>query len=161
VPALKGGVVDAAITGGVFPEFAEALGAGRIVLDLRRKEVGPEAVRALWGATLCWAAYGPYIDKNPNVVAAFTRANDDAIRWIRDPVNREALYRVIGERIVMPETLTNREQTLRRIVDIHAGLVGVGIPRDSIDGWNRYVLSLKQIPAAIPYEELVWMTGRR
>ena len=40
------------------------------------------------------------------------------------------------------------------------GSVGVGIPRDSIDGWNRYVLSLKQIAAAIPYEELVWKTGR-
>src|SRR5579862_6706428 len=61
VPALSAGLVDAAITGGVFPEIAEALGAGRIVLDYRKKGVGPETVQALRGATLCWNAYGPYI----------------------------------------------------------------------------------------------------
>ncbi len=160
VPALRGGVVDAAITGGVFPEFAEALGAGTIVLDYRNKGTGPEAVRALWGATLCWAAYGPYIDKNADVVAAFTRANNEAIVWIQDRQHREELYRLIAERMPIPDSVPKRDETLRRIVDINAGSLGVGIPRESIDGWNRYVLSLKQIAAPIKYEELVWKTGR-
>jgi NitT/TauT family transport system substrate-binding protein len=160
VPALTAGLVDAAITGGVFPELAEALGAGRIVLDYRKKGVGPETVQALRGATLCWNAYGPYVDKNPEVVAAFTQANNEAIAWIQNPQNRNELYRVIGERMPLAISLPNREETLKRIVDIHAGLLGVGVPRESIAGWNRYLLSLKQIPSPIPYDELVWKTGR-
>lgn len=160
VPALSAGLVDAAITGGVFPELAEALGAGRIVLDYRKKGVGPETVQALRGATLCWNAYGPYIDKNPEVVAAFTQANNEAIAWIQNPQNRNELYRLIGERMPLATSLPNRDETLKRIVDIHAGLLGVGVPRDSIEGWNRYLLSLKQIPSPIPYDELVWKTGR-
>jgi NitT/TauT family transport system substrate-binding protein len=160
VPALSAGLVDAAITGGVFPELAEALGAGRIVLDFRKKGVGPDTVQALGGATLCWNAYGPYIDRNPEVVAAFTRANNEAIAWIQNPQNRSELYRVMGERLQLPSTLPNRDETLKRIVDVHAGLLGVGVPRESIEGWNRYVLSLKQIDKAIPYDELVWKTAR-
>jgi len=159
-PALPAGLVDAAITGGVFPELAEALGAGRIVLDYRKKGVGPETVQALRGATLCWNAYGPYVDKNPEVVAAFTQANNEAIAWIQNPQNRNELYRVIGERMPLAISVPNREETLKRIVDIHAGLLGVGVPRDAIAGWNRYLLSLKQIPSPIPYDELVWKTGR-
>lgn len=161
VPALKGGVVEAAITGGVFPEFAEALGAGRIVLDFRDKDVGPQAVRALWGATLCWAAYGPYIDKNPDVVTAFARANDEAIAWIKDPRNRGELYRLIALRMPIPDAIPNREETLRRIVDVNAAQLGAGIPRGSIEGWNQYVMSLKQIMGPVPYDELVWKTGRQ
>jgi hypothetical protein len=41
VPALKGRVVDAAMLFGTGPELAEALGAGRIVLDYRIKGTGP------------------------------------------------------------------------------------------------------------------------
>jgi hypothetical protein len=66
----------------------------------------------------------------------------------------------MGERLQLPATLPNRDETLKRIVDVHAGLLGVGVPRESIEGWNRYVLSLKQIAAPIPYDELVWKTGR-
>ena len=57
-------------------------------------------------------------------------------------------------------SVPNRDETLKRIVDIHAGLLGVGVPRDSIKAWSRYVMSLKQIESPIPYEELVWKTGR-
>src|SRR6185295_17582166 len=62
VPALKGGTVDAAMMFGTGPELAEALGVGKIVLDFRTG-VGPAPMRALRGATLSWAGYGPYIDK--------------------------------------------------------------------------------------------------
>ena len=44
VPALKGGVVDAAMMFGTGPELAEALGVGKIVLDYR-KGVGPARLR--------------------------------------------------------------------------------------------------------------------
>ncbi|HJU21569.1 MAG TPA: ABC transporter substrate-binding protein, partial [Casimicrobiaceae bacterium] len=80
IPALKGGTVDAAMMFGTGPELAEALGVGKIVLDLR-KGVGPAPLRALRGATLSWAAYGPYIDENQEAVAEFTDANNEAIAW--------------------------------------------------------------------------------
>jgi ABC-type nitrate/sulfonate/bicarbonate transport system substrate-binding protein len=160
VPALKGGTVDAAMMFGTGPELAEALGVGKIVLDFR-KDVGPKQLRALRGATLSWAAYGPYIDKNQDAVAAFTAANNEAIAWIQDPANRNELYKIIGERMPLPDTLPNREATLKRIVDINAGILSPGVPKSAVDGYNNYLVKfLKQIPAPIPYDEIIWKTAR-
>src|SRR5271166_2654808 len=160
VPALKGRVVDAAMMFGTGPELAEALGAGKIVLDYRIKRVGPRPVQALWGSTLTWAAYGPYIDKNPDVVAAFTAANNEAITWALNPQNREELYRVVDERMPLPDAVPNRKDTLKRIIDVNAGLLAVGIPQQAIDGWMDYLMSLNQITSSIGYDLLVWKTGR-
>jgi NitT/TauT family transport system substrate-binding protein len=160
VPALKQGSVDAAMMFGTGPELAEALGVGQVLLDYRKRGVGPKAVQAMWGGTLSWVAYGPYIDKNPETVAAFVRANNEAIAWILDARNREELYRIIGERMPLPEAVPDRAQTLKKIVDVNASVVGAGVSREAIDGWNQYLIHLKQIPAAVPYDELVWKTGQ-
>lgn len=161
VPALKQGSVDAAMMFGTGPELAEALGVGKILLDYRTKGVGPDSVQVMWGATLGWSAYGPYIDENRETITAFTRANNEAIEWIQDPQNRVELYRVIGDRMKFPDTLSNPEETLKRVVDTNAEILGTGIPKSSIDGWNDYIVKhLKQIDAPVPYEELVWETGR-
>ena len=160
VPALKNGVVDAAMMFGTGPNLAEALGAGKIILDLRKRGVGPAAVQALWGATLSWAAYGPFIEKNPDTVTAFTAANNEAIKWIEDAKNRDAVYAIIKKHMPLPSDLADADGTLRKIVDVNAGGLGVGIPRSSVDGWNNYLMSLKQIKQPIPYDQLVWKTGR-
>jgi NitT/TauT family transport system substrate-binding protein len=160
VPALMNNQVDAAMMFGTGPELAEALGAGKVLLDYRKKGVGPPAVKAMWGATLSWNAYGPYIDKNPEVVAAFTKANNETIAWIQDPRNRDELYKLITERMPLKENVPNREETIRAIVDINASVLGVGIPMSAIEGWNNYLMHLNQIESPIPYEEIVWKTGR-
>jgi hypothetical protein len=56
--------------------------------------------------------------------------------------------------------LSATDATLRRIVDVNAALLGVGTPKASIAGWNAYLVSLKQIPAPIPYDQVVWRSGR-
>ena len=160
VPALQNGIVDAEMMGGAQPELVEALRAGKIILDLRKRDIGPKTVQDLWGATLSWAAYGPFIDKNPQIVAAFTAANNEAIKWIQTSKNRESVYSIVRKHMPLPELIPNREEALKRIVDRNAGVLGVGIPRASIDGWNKYLVSLGQISSPIPYEELVWETGR-
>jgi NitT/TauT family transport system substrate-binding protein len=159
VPALRGGVVDAAMMFGTGPELAEALGVGKIVLDYR-KGVGPAALQALRGATLSWQAYGPYIEKNQDAVAAFTRANNEAIAWIQNAQNRDELYKIIGDRMKLPDTLANSQETLKRIVDVHASLLAPHVPRSAFEGYNAYLISLKQIPAAQPYDEVIWKTAR-
>jgi len=159
VAALQNGAVDAAMTGGKLPDLAEALGAGKIILDLRKPGTGPAPLQALWGATLSWAAYGPFIEKNAEAVAAFTAANNEAVKWIIDIKNRNSLYTIVNKHMPIND-VSNPEGTLRRIVDVNANGLGVGIPRASIDGWNKYLISLKQIKQPIPYDELVWKTGR-
>lgn len=159
IAALKNGVVDAAMTGGKLPELAEALGAGKIILDLRKRGVGPSSLRALYGATLSWAAYGPFIDKNQETVAAFIDANNEAIKWITDMKNRNSLY-VIMTKHMQVNDVPDPDVTLRRIVDVNASGLGIGVPGSSIDGWNKYLISLQQIKQSIPYNELVWKTGR-
>jgi ABC-type nitrate/sulfonate/bicarbonate transport system substrate-binding protein len=158
VPALKGRVVDAAMMFGTGPELAEALGAGKIVLDYRIKDIGPRPVQALWGSTLTWG--GPYIDKNPDVVAAFTAANNEAITWALNPQNRDELYRIVDERMPLPDVVPNRKDTLKRIIDVNAGLLAVGIPQAAVDGWMDFLMSLNQITSPIGYDVLVWKTAR-
>lgn len=160
IPALQHGVIDAEMLGGAGPELVEAMGVGKIVLDYRVKGVGPKSVQALWGATLGWHAYGAFIDKNPDAVASFAAANNEAITFIKDMKNRSKIYAMISKRMQMPSSVTDPTATLQRIVDVNANLLGIGIPRESIDGWNAYLVSLNQIPAPIPYDEIVWRTGR-
>ncbi len=159
VAALQNSVVDVAMTGGKLPDLAEALGVGKIILDLRKPGTGPASLQALWGATLSWAAYGPFIEKNQEAVAAFTAANNEAVKWIMDVKNRNSLYTIVNSQMPI-SNVSNPEATLRRIVDVNANGLGIGIPRASIDGWNKYLTSLKQIEQPIPYDELVWKTGR-
>jgi NitT/TauT family transport system substrate-binding protein len=160
VPALRNNVVDAAMMFGTGPDLAEVLNAGKIVVDLRKRDVGPDPVKALWGATLSWAGYGPSIDKKADAVAAFVAANNEAIAWIQDPNNREATYAIVKTRMTLPSDTSDPDAALKRIVDVNANGVSVGVPRDAIDGWNKYLISLKQLDKPIPYDELVWKSGR-
>lgn len=159
IPALRGATVDAAMMFGTGPELAEALGVGTIVLDFRTG-IGPEPVRALRGATLSWSAYGPYIEKNGKVVAQFADANNEAIAWITDPKHRDEVYRIVGGKMPLPNTLPDAEATLKRIVDINIGLLSPDIPKSAVDGYNKYLGGLGQLKKPIPYDELVWKTAR-
>lgn len=159
VPALKAATVDGAMMFGTGPEIAEALGVGVIVLDLRKDGVGPKALKGLRGGMHGWNAHGPYIDKNPDVVAAFTKANNEAITWIQSAQNRDELYRIVGVRMPL-DAVPNREATLKRIVDINSEMLGIGTSKESVAGWNNLLMHLRQIATPIPYEDLVWKTGR-
>src|SRR5262249_39524728 len=130
------------------------------VLDYRTRGTGPKSVQALWGSTLSWTAYGPFIEKNTDLVAAFSAANNEAIAWILEPHNRDELYRLIEQRMPLPDAVTARSDTLRRIIDLNSDLLGAGVAREPINGWNSYLMSLNQIPSAVSYDEMVWKTAR-
>jgi ABC-type nitrate/sulfonate/bicarbonate transport system substrate-binding protein len=88
----------------------------------------------LLGSALTWAAYAPYIDKNSEVVTAFTVANNEAITWVQTPQNQDELYRIVGERTPLPDTVLDRKDALKHIIDVNAGLLGIGIPREGKTG---------------------------
>jgi NMT1/THI5 like len=134
VPAMEHNVVDAEMLGGAGPELTKAMSAGKILLDYRVKGIGPKSVQALWRPTLGWHA--------------------------RPPANRDKIYAAIGKRMQMPAAVTDPTGILKKIIDVNANLLGIGIPRETIDGWNAYLVSLNQIPAPIPYNDIVWWTGR-
>lgn len=159
VPALKAATVDAVMMFGTGPEIAEALGVGKIILDLRTEGVGPKALQGLRGGMHGWNAAGTYVDKNPEVIAAFTKANNAAIAWIQSRSNRDELYKIVSARMPL-QGVPDRDVTLKRIVDINAEMLSIGTTRESINGWNNLLMHLRQIPKAIPYEEVVWGTGR-
>lgn len=60
----------------------------------------------------------------------------------------------------LPSSLADPDGALKKIVDVNVGGLGVGIPRSSVNGWNNYLMSLKQIKQPIPYDQLVWKTGQ-
>ncbi|MFY9954102.1 hypothetical protein, partial [Bradyrhizobium sp.] len=117
-------------------------------------------VQALWGATLSWTAYGPFVEKNLDEVAAFTAGNNEAITWIQNMENRNAVYGIIKKHMPLPSDLADPDATLRKIIDVNSSGLGIGVPKESIDGWTKYLMSLTQIKQPIPYDQLVWKTGR-
>ena len=70
------------------------------------------------------------------------------------------IYNIVPWVAEGPGNLSAPDATLMRIVDVNAALRGVSIPKASIAGWNAYLVLLKQIPAPIPYDQVVWRTGR-
>jgi hypothetical protein len=93
-------------------------------------------------------------------VAAFTAANNEAITWILNPANRERVYLVIKQQMPLPGDVSDPEATLKRMVDVNANQLSIGIPQAPIEGWNKYLISLKHLQEPIPYEQLVWKTGQ-
>ena len=60
----------------------------------------------------------------------------------------------------LPDAVPTRSDTLRRIVDLNSALLGAGVAREPIDGWNSYLMSLNQIPSAVDYDAMVWKSAR-
>ena len=77
-----------------------------------------------------------------------------------NPQNQDELYRIVDERMPLPDAVPNRKDTLKRIIDVNAGLLAVGIPQQAINGWMDFLMSLNQITSRISYDVLVWKTGR-
>jgi hypothetical protein len=45
------------------------------------------------------------------------------------------------------------------IVDVNTSGLSVGVPKESIEDWNRYLVSLRQLEQPVPYDDLVWTTA--
>jgi hypothetical protein len=85
---------------------------------------------------------------------------DNSIVVTHQACAEESFVAVRGsQRMLLPDGVPNRDDMLKRIVEINV-VLAPNIPREAIDGWNSYLIALKQITKPIAYDDLVWKTGR-
>lgn len=154
--AWQAGRIDAQMAFTPFPEIVEALGTGKVAIDMSKGE-GPAVLQKLGGAFEAFSAKGAYIRENPEVVNAFIKAHVETLAWIKNPANRSKLIEEIGKFVntsVIPAD--KREQTLNLMIDNYAQFFGATVDRDAIAAWNEYLLENKLIARPVKASEVIY-----
>ncbi|MGE0797823.1 MAG: ABC transporter substrate-binding protein [Lautropia sp.] len=154
--ALENKAVDATIMADPGQDLAVHSGIGRIIVDLRRPNVGPQEIQALSGTFQVKVASEDFIRNNPDVVRRYVEANRQATDWIRDPKNRSELSRLMKTRVALGREVANSDQIFHDLLDQYVRFSSISIKRSSVDGWNRLQMSAGNIPSAIPFSDVVW-----
>lgn len=87
---VVGKQVDAAVMFDPLKAICNFNKSCNVIVDMTVGE-GPKVSRELSGAGVILAARRDFADANPQLMAAFTAAMNDAITWARDPANFEEL----------------------------------------------------------------------
>ncbi len=154
--ALQNKAVDAVIMGDPAQDIAQHSGSGRIVLDLRKNGVGPKAVQDLVGTFQVKVASEALIKENPALVKRYVKANQDAVTWIRDPTNFNSLMKIMKARVSLGHEVPNGEAVFTNLVKLYAQFSSASISQTSVAAWNDFQVAAGNIPAAIPFADVVW-----
>lgn len=154
--ALQNKAVDAVIMADPAQDIAQQSGYGRIVLDLRKSNVGPKAIQDLAGTFQVKVASDALIRENPDLVKRYIKANQEAATWIRDPANFDSLLKIMKGRVNLGREIPNGEVVFTNLVKLYAQFSSASISRASVAAWNDFQIAAGNIPAAIPFADVVW-----
>ena len=90
IPALRTGNVDAVVAAGLGADVIQALGIGKVVVDLQANN-GPADLLAV---AKCYEGYfgkRPWVEANTDTVQRFVKAQQAAEAWARNPANEDKL----------------------------------------------------------------------
>ncbi|GAA1505728.1 ABC transporter substrate-binding protein [Nocardioides humi] len=124
VSQLEQGTIDAFIYIPPAANVIENAGAGGLYLDIAND--GPEEFQS---ALIAMLANQKWAEENPDSVEAWVQSQQDAIDWMRDPANREAVIDVIASNT----TSDDRDlagQLLDYLVDTAYSATPDGLPVD-------------------------------
>lgn len=155
--ALANHSVDAVQMYGEGQDVAEAMGLGIVVGDLRQSggNVAP-VIEALTGTSVVWWAQQSYIDGHRDIVRRFSKANSEAIAWIKNPANFETLVALMDKMEPLAPSLPDKNAVNRKRVRIFANNVSDKIDTKALDGWNKFAIYAGEIKQALPLNEVVW-----
>lgn len=157
IAALQNGAVDAIQLWSDGMDIAVAVTGGTILGDLRNPDTQSlPTINAMRGASLEWAAQAAYIEENPDVVARFIKANTEAIAWIKDPANFDAVVSMVRERAPSPEGVADPEALLFERVKGFIPQVSGELSRSALEGWNTFAFENGRIPERIDLDTLIW-----
>jgi ABC-type nitrate/sulfonate/bicarbonate transport system substrate-binding protein len=159
--ALSNGSLDAAEFFGDGMDVAQAAIGGRIVGDLRDPATQTlPVIKAMRGASVLWAAQTSYIDRNPDRIHRFIQANNEAVDWIRDPKNFDAIVKLVALKAPSPEGIADRQALLLLRVRRYIPQVNHRVSMRSLQAWSDWAVSEKRIPKPADLDALVWKDAR-
>lgn len=141
IAGLKNGTIDAAETYGFGPEQVEGLGIGFTVGDLRKSGVGSDEIQKINNVSVLWATMDRFIKSDPQVVAEFKKASDEAIAWATDPKNFDELFTLVNKLLPMPEQVPNGESVLKEALKTWVGTMSAEVSVPALTSWIEYVRS--------------------
>ncbi|WP_274631001.1 ABC transporter substrate-binding protein [Arvimicrobium flavum] len=157
IAALQNGTVDAIQLWSDGMDIAATLTGGKVIGDLRDPETKTLPVIAtMRGASLEWAAQSSYIEENPEVVERFVAANSEAIAWIKDPANFDAVVGIVRERAPSPEGVADREALLLQRVRQFIPQVSAELSVSALQGWAQFAYDNGRVPELIDVKSLIW-----
>jgi len=152
-PALENGTVDTYLSLEPLPSIVVAQGQGTVVVNLAKGE-GPARLNGL--NYNGWWANDKTIDKNPDEIKRFARANEQAFCWYSDPKNLGAVVSITKKYVPVPEL--NDEQYTEMVKNL-LPTYGVGITSESIATWQDILKSHGQLDKALTRDKLVAPTA--
>lgn len=161
IAALQNGSLDAVMFFGDGMDIAAAVTGGTIVGDLRdpNTKASPQ-IAALRGSSLLWAAQAAFVRANPDLVRRFARANNEAIDWIKDPKNFEAVVKIVREKAPSPPGVADPEALLRERVRRYIPQENSRASMRALKAWSDFDVAMKRIPKPADIDSLLWETAR-
>lgn len=162
IAGLQNGAFDAIGTFADGMDIAAAATGGTIVADLRDPNVSKAVpgLAAMQGVHVFWAAQAAFVEKNPDLIRRFFEANNEAIDWLKDPQNFDAIIAIVRANAPSPAGIADPEKLLvertKRYLatqDKHGSLRG-------LKGWSDWDVAMKRIPTPINVDKLLWETAR-
>ena len=153
--ALVGGKVDADMMfwpGQIICETEKTCVAA---VDLTRGE-GPPEIKSLNGAYLPFVAERSYIAAHPAAINAFIRAIEEASAWVKDPKNRNDLYKIVSVQLKLGSGIANPDKVLHAIVDRMAPEFDAHVDRKAVAAMGNFLLKYKQISNPVDPASMVY-----
>lgn len=154
--ALENGAVDAVIMADPAQDIAVGSGYGSILVDLRNPRVGPREIQGLVGTFQVKVAAETFLRDYPDVARRYVQANEDTVRWIRDPANSGQLVKYMSERVKLGREVPNADRLFADLVRQYGGFSATAISRRSVEAWNAFELAAGTINATVRLEDAVW-----
>ncbi len=154
--ALENGAVDAVIMIAPGQDIAEAKNYGRVVVDLRKKGVGPKDIQSLGKTFQVKVASDAFIEAHPDIMKRYLQANKEAEAWIHDPNNFPQLLKYMAKNIKIGNDVPNGENLFSSLIKFWASVAVVGINREAIAAWSQFEVNSGNIPKPVSYDDVVW-----
>ena len=161
IAGLVNGSLDAAMFFGDGMDIAVAATGGTIVVDNRDpKTATSPQIAALRGASLMWVVQTAYAKANPDVVRRFARANNEAVEWIKNPANFDAVLKIVRTRAPSPDSVPDPEGLLRERTKRYIPQENAHASMRALKAWSDWDVSVKRIPKPADVDSLLWETAR-
>lgn len=161
IAGLQNGSLDAAMFFGDGMDIAAAATGGTIAVDLRDPNTkASPLMSSMKGSALLWASQGAFVRSNPDVVRRFARANNEAISWIKDPKNLDAVLKIVRERAPSPAGIGDPEALLQLRAKNYIPQVNSHGSLKALKAWSDWDVMMKRIPKSADVDGLLWETSK-
>lgn len=154
--ALENGAVDAALMADPAPDLAVAGGHGSIVVDLRKPGAGPEEIQQLVGTFQVKVGAEAFLRSHPEIAQRYVLANEDAVRWMRDPANFDELLKHMRARLKLGREGPDGERLFAELAKQYAGFSSAAISRRSLTAWHAFERARGDLKTRVKFEDAVW-----